>query len=101
MFDKMKQLYDMQKQAKQMKQDLESQTIEKTSLGGKLKVVMNGAFVVQSLSIDPSLLAPAQKASLETALANLLTQATEEIGKKSAAQAMDMMKGMNFKLPGM
>ena len=35
MFDKMKQLYDMQKQAKQMKKDLEAQIVEKTGLGVK------------------------------------------------------------------
>ena len=101
MFDKMKQLYDMQKQAKQMKKDLEAQTIEKTALGGKLRLVMNGTFVVESLSVDESLLAPSQKSSLESSLAKLITEATEEIGKKSAAQAMDLMKGMNIKLPGM
>jgi DNA-binding protein YbaB len=101
MFDKMKQLYDMQKQAKQMKKDLESQTIEKTTLGGKLKVVMNGTFVVESLHIDESLLTPAQKNAVETGLAKLISEATEEIGKQSAAQAMDLMKGMNLKMPGM
>lgn len=101
MFDKMKQLYDMQKQAKQMKKDLEGQTIEKTSLSNKLKVVMNGTFEVVSLSIDESLLNPSQKATLEAALARLVTEATEEIGKRSAAQAMDLMKSMNIKMPGM
>jgi DNA-binding YbaB/EbfC family protein len=101
MFDKMKQLYDMQKQAKQMKKDLESQVVEKTGLGGKLKIAMNGTFEVQSINIDDSLLNPSQKTALETGLAKLITEATEDIGKKSAAQAMDLMKGMNLKLPGM
>ncbi len=101
MFDKMKQLYDMQKQAKQMKQDLEAQIVEKIALGGKLKVAMNGTFEVQSIHIDESLLNPMQKTALETSLAKLITEITEEIGKKSAAQAMDLMKGMNLKLPGM
>jgi DNA-binding YbaB/EbfC family protein len=101
MFDKMKQLYDMQKQAKQMKKDLESQTVEKSAFGGKLKIAMNGTFEVQSITIDDSFLNPAQKTALETGLAKLITEATDEIGKKSAAQAMDLMKGMNLKLPGM
>ena len=70
MFDKMKQLYDMQKQARQMKQDLEAQIVEKTALGGKLKVAMNGTFEVQSIHIDDSLLNPLQKTALETGLAN-------------------------------
>ena len=101
MFDKMKQLYDMQKQAKQMKKDLEAQVVEKIGLGGKLKIAMNGTFEVKSISIDDSLLSPSQKSALESGLAKLITETTEEIGKKSAAQAMDLMKGMNLKLPGM
>jgi DNA-binding YbaB/EbfC family protein len=101
MFDKMKQLYDMQKQAKQMKKDLEAQIVEKTALGGKLKIGMNGTFEVKSISIDESLLNPGQKSTLESALSKLITETTEEIGKQSAAQAMDLMKGMNLKLPGM
>jgi len=101
MFDKMKQLYEMQKQAKQMKKDLEAQTVEKSGLGGKLKMSMKGTFEVKSISIDDSLLNPSQKSTLENGLSKLITEITEEIGQKSASQAMDLMKGMNIKLPGM
>jgi DNA-binding YbaB/EbfC family protein len=101
MFDKMKQLYDMQKQARQMKKTVETFKLEKASSDGKIRVVMNGAFAVEALSIDPSLLRPENKADLEKALQSLLTETAEGVAKESAQQAMAMMKEMNFKLPGM
>jgi DNA-binding protein YbaB len=51
MFDKMKQLYDMQKQAKQMQKSVEALKIETSAAGGDVKVVMNGAFKVEFISI--------------------------------------------------
>jgi len=101
MFNKMKQLYDMQKQAKDMQKSVEKLRVEKSAEGGKVTVVMNGAFKVESLSIDPSLLDPSKKAFLEKTLVLLISDAAEEAGKLSAQEAMAMMKNMNFKLPGM
>lgn len=101
MFNKMKNLYDMNKQAKQMQKTVEALKVEKTADGGRVKLVMNGAFKVESLSIDESLLNPAGKASLEKTLVALISEAAEEAGKLSAQEAMAMMKNMNLKLPGM
>lgn len=101
MFDKVKQLYDMQKQAKEMKKSVEAVKVEKDAMGGKLKLAMNGSFKVESLSIDESLLDPSNRAALETELKNLITGTAEEVAKVSAQQAMAMMKDLNFKLPGM
>ena len=101
MFNKMKQLYDMQKQAKSMQKTVEAVKVEKLSEGGKLKVVMNGAMKVESLSIDESLLTPSNRASLEKSLVRLLSDAADEAGKLSAQEAMAMMKNLNINLPGM
>ena len=101
MFNKMKQLYDMQKQAKEMQRTVEKLKVEKSAEGGKIKVVMNGAFKVESLSIDPSYLDPTRKAVLEKTLIELISGAAEDAAKLSAQEAMAMMKNMNLKLPGM
>ena len=98
MFDKVKQLYDMQKQAREMKKTVEAVKVEKETLAGKLKITMNGSFKVESLSIDDSLLQPANRSSLERALTDLITETAEEVAKVSAQQAMAMMKGMNLKI---
>ena len=99
MFDKMKQLYDLQKKAKEMQKALDAVTVERESLGGKLRLVINGNFKVESLFIDESALVPANKAALEKTLADLFTVAAEEVKVKSSKQAMGMMKGLN--IPGL
>lgn len=101
MFDKMKQLYDMQKKAKEMQKSVEALKVEKVTEGGKLRIVMNGSFKVEALTIDSSYLAPDKKSALENALVSLISEASEEAGKLSAQQAMAMMKELNLKLPGM
>lgn len=98
MLDKMKQLYDMQKQAKQMQKSVEAIKIERTA--GGVTVVMNGAFQVESIVVGEALLNPSQKTTLEKHLKEVLNAASDEAGKKSAEQTMSLMKGMNFKLPG-
>jgi DNA-binding YbaB/EbfC family protein len=100
MFDKMKQLYDLQKQAREAQKAAADLKVEKKSRDGKISVLMNGTFHVESLSIDSSLLAADQKLALERSLLETFNEAADEAGKQSAAQAMDLMKKMNIKLPG-
>jgi DNA-binding protein YbaB len=99
MFDQMKQLYEMRKLAKEMEKRLEAMSVEHTSLGGRVKVVLNGKSEVQSLTIDESLVAPGQKFNLERALSECFTKASAAAQKESAAKNMDLMKGL--KIPGM
>ena len=99
MFEKMKQLMDMRKMAQEAERRLGEVRIEKTALGGKLKIVVNGNHRVESLSIDESLFNPGQKTTVEKALAALLTESAEAVKREAAAKAMEMMKGM--KIPGM
>ena len=99
MFDKMKQVMEMQKKAKEVQKALEEVRVEKLSPGGKIRVVMNGNFRVVELGIDESVFTPAQKKSVEESLVKLLTDACQDVQRASAAQAMDLMKGM--KLPGL
>lgn len=99
MFDKMKQLMDLQKKAKEMQKGLESIRVEKKTQDGRISIVLNGNHRLESVRIDDSLWTPAQKPAVEKALADLVTEAADEIKEKSAAQAMDMMKGFN--IPGM
>lgn len=94
MFDKMKQLYDLQKKAKEMQESLGKIVIERQSADGKVKVAMNGNFKVTDLSIDESLLAPGNKGALEKTLKDLLSQASEQVRSESSRHAMGMMKGM-------
>lgn len=101
MFDKMKQLYDLQKKAKEMQKSLEGIVVQRESAGGKVKLALNGNFKVTSITIDESALVPGNKSALEKTLTDLFDDASEEVRAQSSRQAMGMMKGMNLNIPGM
>jgi DNA-binding protein YbaB len=77
MFEKMKQLMDMRRMAQEAEKRLSEVRIEKSALGGRLKVVIDGNHRVESVFIDDSLLSSGQKTTLEKALAALLTEAAK------------------------
>ncbi|MCL2399689.1 MAG: YbaB/EbfC family nucleoid-associated protein [Defluviitaleaceae bacterium] len=52
----MKQAQKMQKQMAQMQEELKSKTIESSSGGGAVKVVINGEHMIESLTIDETVL---------------------------------------------
>jgi DNA-binding protein YbaB len=92
MFDKMKQMYELQKKAKELQKKLEGIKIEQSE--GGVKLVINGIFKVESLDIDASLLSPELKGKLETILRKLFTEAVQEAQKRSAVQSQELLKGL-------
>ena len=94
MFDKMKQLYDLQKKAKEIQKKLEGIQVEQTQDGIKLRI--NGVFKVESLEIDPSFLTVDKKAKLENTLSRLFSDAVKEAQKRSAMESKDLFQGLPF-----
>jgi len=94
MFDKMKQVYEMQKKARELQKALENIRLEKTSKDGLLRVAVNGAQKLESLTIEPSFLDPAKKDNLERTLSSLINDAFSEVQKQSAAQMAGLMRGL-------
>ena len=94
MFDKMKQVYEMQKKARELQKALESIRLEKTSRDGMLKVTVNGTHKVEALVIDPSYLESGKKEALERGLSSLINDAFGEIQKQSASQMAGMLGGL-------
>jgi len=102
MLNQMKQLYEMQKKAKELQRQLEAIKVEKYNASRSLSVIVNGAQKVESVQIDPSWLSPDKKAALESALAEILNQAQEAAQKQSAAQAAALMKDLRgLGIPGL
>ncbi len=97
MFDKMKQLMEMQKKMQEMKRQLEETDFEVTSSDGSVKVMMNGAQEVKSVTIQGEINA-AGKNSLEQAVKDAYNKALKQ-SHKIAAEKMKGMVGMD--LPGM
>ncbi len=97
MLDKVKQMMELKRQADQLKKELEAIKLEVTEARG-IKVVINGAQIVQSIEIDESLLAPASKNRIQMDLLRSINTAV----KKSQQQAANKMKNMpGFNFPGM
>lgn len=90
----MKQMYEIQKKAKEIQKKLEDIKIEETKAG--IKVRMNGIFKVELLDIDPSYLAPDKKSKLESVLSDVFSDAVKEAQKRSALESQDLLKGFSF-----
>jgi hypothetical protein len=98
MLDKMKQLYDLQKKAKQVQKELELIVIEYEEMSGKLKMSMNGNYNVVNIVIDQSLLLPEKKQELENGIKRLVSNTCKQVQMKSALKMQEMAKSMG--LPG-
>jgi DNA-binding protein YbaB len=101
MFNQMKQLYEMQKKAKELQRQLESIKVEKNNFSKTLAVKANGAQRIEAITIDTSYLAVDKKSDLEKSLLKVINEALEDSQKQSATQAAALMKdfkGLN--IPG-
>ena len=92
MFDKMKQLMEMKKQADEIKRELDACQIESNDVRG-IKIKINGSQNIQSIEIDENLLKAENKTRFEADLARSFNAAI----KKSQTVVAQKMKHM---LPG-
>ena len=90
----MKELYELQKKAREIQKKLENIKVEQSENGIKIKI--NGVFKVESLEIEPSLFSPEKKEKLESALCKLFSSAVAEVQKQSALESKDLLKGLSF-----
>ncbi|OGF31967.1 nucleoid-associated protein, YbaB/EbfC family [Candidatus Falkowbacteria bacterium RIFOXYD2_FULL_35_9] len=95
MFNKLKNFKELRDQAKQLQSQLSTETAEGSGAWGKVKVIMNGNQEVQSVIIEPEMLADKEK--LEGALKEAINDAIKKIQR---IMAMKMQQG-GFSLPGM
>ena len=102
MFNQMKQLYEMQKKAKELQKQLEAIKVEKANSDRTLFVTVNGTQRLEALQVDPSWLVADKKTALERALVVLMNEAFDAAQKQSAAQAASLMKELKgLGLPGL
>ncbi len=92
MFDKMKQLMEMKKQADKIKRELDA-SITESDEGRGIKITINGAQYFQSIEVNEDLLTPDRKTKLESELLRSINGAV----KKSQNVAAQKMKSV---LPG-
>jgi len=93
MFDKMKQLMDMKKQADRLKKELDAVTLDIAEVKG-IKIAITGAQEIRSIEIDEMFLSPANKKRLESDLMRSLNAATKKVQQVAAQKMMAAMPGL-------
>ena len=95
MFDKMKQLMEMKKQADRIKKELDSSTVEASE--GGIKIIMTGSQTIQSIQIEENIFKLENKARFERDLVHTVNNAV----RKSQALAAEKMKEVMPGFPGL
>ena len=96
----MKQAKQMQEKMQTLQEEIAKMTVEGSSGGGMVKVVMTCKGVMQSLDIDPSVIAPDDKEMLEDLVMAAINDARAKGDEKMAAETQKMMGDMGLP-PGM
>lgn len=99
MFDKMKQLFDMQKKAKEIKRQLSEMQVDVERLNGKIKMSFDGEQNIKDLQIDKELLKEDNKSFLEDNLKQCINEASSKIKRIMIDKMKDSLGGLN--IPGM
>jgi len=99
MFDKMKELYQLQSKARKIKKELKKTEIAAEAADGKIEVVFNGEQELKSIKIDPVMLSEEKHRELEGGLKSAIGEAIKE----SQKVAQEQMKGIagDLNIPGM
>ena len=97
MFDQMKKLMELKKQADNLKRELEKVTIEYNDVRG-IKIKLNGAQMFQSIEVEDSWLDPKQKARFQVEILRAVNMAIKKSQKEAAVQ---MQKSGGLNIPGL
>ena len=93
----------MMQQAKQMQDKLQQQMgemrVEATAGGGMVTVVVNGQKQLQSITIDPEVVAKEDVEMLQDLIVAAINDATRKIDEQLGQQMSGLMGGM--KIPGL
>ena len=98
-FSKMKDMYQLQKKARQIQKELKDTEIEAKSSDGWVTVLMNGEQHLTDIEIADEALTPENKKELEKDIKNTVSQAIS----RAQAYAAEKMKDIagNLNIPGL
>ena len=96
----MKKVQKMQADMKKMQDELRKKTVEVSSGGGAVKVVMDGEKQVQSLIIAPAAVDPEDIEMLQDLISAAFNEATKKVDDMMAAEMGKLTSGLGLP-PGM
>ncbi|MGH7832833.1 MAG: YbaB/EbfC family nucleoid-associated protein [Candidatus Binatia bacterium] len=94
-----KQAQEMQAKMSQIQAELAQKTVEASSGGGMVKVVVNGQLVVSSVKMDPSVVNPQEMEMLEDLVLAAVNEGLRR-AREMAAEEMGKVTG-GLKIPGL
>lgn len=97
----MKEMYKLQKQAKDIQKELKATEIEAKSSDGEVVVIYNGEQRLVNIEISESMLQPAKKKELEATILKVVGEASSKAQALAAEKTKDVMKSMGMNIPGM
>ncbi len=92
----MKKVQKMQNQMKKMQDDLKRKTVEVTSGGGAVKIVMNGEKKVESMTIDPAAVDPEDVEMLQDLITAAFNEATQKVDEMMASEMGKFTSGLGL-----
>ena len=101
MFDKAKQLYQLQKEARGVQKELKSTEIEARSNNGAVTVVFTGDQHIKSISIDNAWMSADKKNELESEIVKVVGEGISRSQAYAAEKTKKLMGDMGLNLPGM
>jgi DNA-binding protein YbaB len=96
MFDKMKDLYELQKKAKRLQNELENEKISASAIGEKVRVELNGKMEVREVVIAEELLNPDRKTDVERAIKNCINEAVARSQMIAAEKLKEVTGGLGL-----
>ena len=100
MGDMMKQVQKAMQQAQQMEAELSQTKVEGSAGGGMVKVEATGAGVIESITIDPSVVDPDDVEMLQDLVISAVRDATEKAAKLKEEHLKKLTGGLGLP-PGM
>lgn len=95
----MRQAQELQKQMMKLQEELESATVEATSGGGVVKVVVSGKMNVESITIDPEAVSPEDVEMLQDLVIAAVNEGLDK-AQEMAQQKMGALTG-GLNIPGL
>ena len=96
----MKQVQKMQKEMKKLQEELERKTVEVTTGGGAVKIVMNGQKQVQSLKINPDVIDKEDVEILEDIITAAVNESIKKVDEMMTSEMGKLAGGLGLP-PGM
>ena len=95
----LRQAQQLQQRIVKLQEELESATVEATAGGGVVKAVVNGKMRLESLAIDPEVVAPEDVDMLQDLVAAAVNEGLEKASEMVTSRMSALTGGMN--IPGL